>query len=374
MSLQLGLSIPYKEEDDIISDLPDSVLHHILSFLTIKDTCITSLLSKRWKLISLLQHIFYLDEKHSRDSLPFIAARDKNLPFLLVHLKWCPNNEIVYAAIQRRLYNPTIHPSHSDCHISKSSAFLLTSKTLAFLKLKRITINQVSNVDLPSLKVLHMESITFADGEYLTKLLSGSPNLQELETKDLVVKKGCSLVWNDTNLSKLVRANISGRHIMFKQLHNVEHLRLHVTCPYPLHLMFDNLTHLELTLDIDHEWLGVGSFKWTWLNILLSHVPKLQTLIIDEVDTVNNFEDGSWKELHTVPACLLSHLTTCSLRNYCRLNCEIQFAKYILKNSTVLNTMTIQIAESVDTNTKLQTIKELSLCQRNSTACQLLFI
>lgn len=128
------------------------------------------------------------------------------------------------------LYDPTIHPSHSDCYIIKSSSFLLTTKTLAFLKLKKITINQVSQVDLPSLKVVHMESITFVDGEYLTKLLSGSPNLQELKTKDLVVEKGCSLVWNDTNLSKLVRANISGRHIMFKQLYNVEHLRLYVVC------------------------------------------------------------------------------------------------------------------------------------------------
>lgn len=61
------------------------------------------------------------------------------------------------------------------------------------------------------------------------------------------------------------------------------------TCPYPLHLMFDNLTHLELTLDIDHERLGVGSFKWTWLNILLSHLPKLQTLIMDEVFNVMSF-------------------------------------------------------------------------------------
>ena len=236
MSLPLGLSIP-DEEEDRISDLPDSLLQHILSFVPIKDAGITRLLSKRWKTLSLSQHIIYFDEKHSRDSLPyqqflgsFIAAQDKNLPFLSVHLQWRPNNEIVYAAMQRRLYNPTIHPSHSDCYIIKLSSFLLTTKTLAILKLKRITINQVLQVDLPSLKVLHMESITFLYYEYLTKLLSGSPNLQELETKDLIVEKGCGLVWNNTSLSKLVRANISGRYIMFKQLYNVEHLRLHVVC------------------------------------------------------------------------------------------------------------------------------------------------
>jgi len=112
MSLQSGFSIPHEEEEeeDRISDLPDSLLHHILSFLPIKDAGITSLLSKRWKPLWLLQLIIYMDEKHCRDEQllgSFVAARDKNLPFLSVHLKWCPSNEIVYAAMQRRLYNPS---------------------------------------------------------------------------------------------------------------------------------------------------------------------------------------------------------------------------------------------------------------------------
>jgi len=93
-----------------------------------------------------------------------------------------------------------------------------------------------------------------------------------------------------------------------------------------------------------------------------------------QVDTVNNFGDGNWLEPKIVPECLLYHLTACSLRNYSRINCEFQFAKYILQNSRVLSTMTIQIAKSVDTNTKLQMFKELSLCQWNSTTCQLVFI
>jgi hypothetical protein len=93
-----------------------------------------------------------------------------------------------------------------------------------------------------------------------------------------------------------------------------------------------------------------------------------------QVDTINDFGDGDWDEPEVVPICLLSHLTTCSLGNYSRINCELQFAKYILQNSRLLSTMTVQIAKSVDTNTKLQMFKELSMCQRNSTACQLLFI
>jgi hypothetical protein len=92
-----------------------------------------------------------------------------------------------------------------------------------------------------------------------------------------------------------------------------------------------------------------------------------------QVDTVDNFGDREWKDPEIVPECLLSNLTTCSLRNYKRTNCEFQFAKYIIQNSRVLSTMTIQSATHVDTNTKLQMLKELSLCPRNSATCILLF-
>jgi hypothetical protein len=93
-----------------------------------------------------------------------------------------------------------------------------------------------------------------------------------------------------------------------------------------------------------------------------------------QVDTVHDYGDRKWKDLDVVPECLLSHLTTCSLRNYSRINCELQFAKYIMQNSRVLSTMTIQSAKSVETDTKLQILKELSLCPRISATCKLLFI
>jgi len=89
---------------------------------------------------------------------------------------------------------------------------------------------------------------------------------------------------------------------------------------------------------------------------------------------VNNFGDGDWEEPAIVPECLLSHLTTCSLRNYSRINCELRFAKYIMQNSRVLSTMTIQSTKFLKTNTKLLMFKELSMCPMNSATCKLLFI
>jgi len=180
------------------------------------------------------------------------------------------------------------------------------------------------------------------------------------------------------------------------------------TAPTAFHCMFHNLTHLELSFDFVYPF---GSLKWSTLIKLLGNFPKLQTLIIHEVffllnikhfhcplffrfyfyiylfifktiqclyhcqvDIVHNFSDRYWKEPKIVPECLLSHLTTCSLRNYSRINCEFPFAKYIMQNSRVLRTMAIHTAKFLDTNTKLQMFMELSLCSRNSATCQLLFI
>ncbi|WJX35614.1 hypothetical protein P8452_23579 [Trifolium repens] len=258
--------------------------------------------------------------------------------------------------------------------------FVLTTKTLSVLKLKRIALNEISYeddpcFDLPSLKVLHLESVAFTYDKHLRKLLSACLILEELKVKDLIVKKlAMELRINRDvpSLSNLVRANISGGKIDLDWLHNVHHLHIKLQWTYFLHgAMFHNLIHIELTFDVRYPY---GSFKWSWMMKLLKNSPKLQILIIDEVDTIHNFRDREWKDPKIVPECLLYHLTTCSLRNYKRANCEFQFAKYITKNSRVLNTMTIWSARRVDTNTKLQMLKELSLCPRNSATCKLLFI
>jgi len=94
----------------------------------------------------------------------FIASRDQNLPILSFNLKChhktyrkndIPN--IVSAALNRGLENLTV-----DFCNSNFPSLVLNTKTLTFLKLKSVTILRDPAVDLPSLKVLHLESVTFA--------------------------------------------------------------------------------------------------------------------------------------------------------------------------------------------------------------------
>jgi hypothetical protein len=84
--------------------------------------------------------------------------------------------------------------------------------------------------------------------------------------------------------------------------------------------------------------------------------------------------EWEWEDPEIVPECLLSHLTTCSLRNYTLINSELRFAKYIMQNSRLLSTITIQSAKFLDTNTKLQMLIQLSSCPRISPTSKLFFI
>jgi hypothetical protein len=74
-----------------------------------------------------------------------------------------------------------------------------------------------------------------------------------------------------------------------------------------------------------------------------------------------------------VPECLSTQLNTCALDGYRNTECEIEFAKYILQNSKVLNNMLIRSASDLDLNVKHQMITDLTSSRRASTTCELLF-
>ncbi|XP_024629989.1 F-box/LRR-repeat protein At4g14103 [Medicago truncatula] len=232
LSSRLRLSIP---GEDRISALPDSLLYHILSFLPMKDTAATTVLSKRWKPLFLSQLILNFEDnpfpnpsQFRRFLNSFIAERDNNLPILSFNLK-CrfryfkyDITKFVTNVVQRGVQNLSIdllfHGRVPTC--------VLTTKTLAVLKLKRLTFD-VPHVHLPSLKVLHLEHVTFGYFEYITKLLSGCPILNELETKDLFIEQYSRVLRVVVlSLPNLVRANISDDLIRYDWLHMAQHLRI----------------------------------------------------------------------------------------------------------------------------------------------------
>ncbi|CAK8567879.1 unnamed protein product [Lathyrus sativus] len=384
---RLLLQLRIERREDRFGDLPNPLLEHIVSFLPTKDAIATSVLSKRWKPIWHSQINIYLDDRRFPDTFSFnqfldsfITMRDNTLPILSLHLKSCRhrlhcNHDFVYAVITRGietliidLLQPTTLPS-----------IVLSTKTLSVFKLKMIKLNEdFQSVDLPSLKVLHLEYVTFKFILYLHKILSGCPILQELKCKDLRMEMPTMMPPLGIAIPNLVRASVSRKtFIGLEWLHNVEHLHMYVArMPPTIRGVFHNLTHLELIFGFEDPL--DASYKWTWLKNLLQNTPNLQTLIIHDVYMVYGYAQclsiKEWNDPEIVPECLLSHLTTCSLRNYRLINSEVRFAKYIMQNSRLLNTITIQTAKFLDRNTKLQVLLELSSCPRISSTSKLLFI
>jgi hypothetical protein len=164
-----------------------------------------------------------------------MAMRDITLPILSFHLE-CWNYydckdiyediyKFVDIAIQRGVENLNIDFSHSLFSSMMLPSFVFSSKTLSVLKLKWVTLNEVPCVNLPSLKALYLDVVTFTYYEYILKLLSGCPILQDLGANNLRVDLPYSegLV---ISLSNLIRANICDViHIEFDWLQNVERLR-----------------------------------------------------------------------------------------------------------------------------------------------------
>ncbi|MED6193964.1 hypothetical protein PIB30_024143 [Stylosanthes scabra] len=62
---------------------------------------------------------------------------------------------------------------------------ILTCSSLVVLKLKNVIVDRTKTVHSPLLKSLHMDEVRFVKGEYLEMILSGSPNIQDLQIKGL---------------------------------------------------------------------------------------------------------------------------------------------------------------------------------------------
>ncbi|XP_045822424.1 F-box/FBD/LRR-repeat protein At5g56420-like [Trifolium pratense] len=381
---------------DRISELPDPILCHILSFLPTKFAATTSILSKRWKPVWLSVQTLNFDNKTFKglDSLLHIMhstifLRDITLPIHSFCFQWnkYPSgvqqdvNQIVNFVLQRRIQNLYLRPSKYPFDAIELPLTILKCTTLKVLKLKNITVGDISqnmDIHLPILKTFHLNKVRFVCHDHnIEKLLLGCPILE-----DLVIKNTCPL--KDLNhlpslatlkaLPNLIKARIREFDIPMTMISKAKilHLDLIVTCHPWHHLfqttpMFQSLTHLEINFKVI-DWNVV--LRWIWLLRRLKYFPKLQNLIIQDTKAPEDRNKKYWEVPPIVPECLSSQLKTCCITGYRGTKNDLKFAKYILENSKVLDTMIINSISSID---KYLMLVKLSSCTKGSTTCNLIF-
>ncbi|CAA7062550.1 unnamed protein product [Microthlaspi erraticum] len=253
---------------------------------------------------------------------------------------------------------------------------LYTCKSLVTLKLQHNVLVDVPDVVcLPSLKTLQLIRLAYADEGSLQRLISSSPVLEDLVVHH--VKKLVVIIPSLLSLSfELEEAEIS-----VVEFRNIKKLLNAVTSVkrLSLHLFWHN-EEVVYGGDMDFVFnelmnLKLNAYKTYWSKLLFSLIkgsPKLRDLAFHE----HLVRDGMdtmvcWKQLISVPQCLLSSLQTFTWTGYHVSMEGKDLAMYVLRNSCRLKTARLLIGSVLDAQKKIEMIKELELCSRGSTTCNL---
>jgi len=257
---------------DIISNLPDTVLGHILSFLPTKEVVATSVPSKRWRnqWCSVLD-INLTNGKDNRGNYDPIELDDE---YTLSSF-----NEFVYSVLLKLDSIKSFHlkVGYGDSALEnrgipsvvkwvdhvvrlgieslrltlftsidmKLPVSILSCRTLVVLNLFSMFVG-FSSVRLPSLKILYLELCSFLNDRDLVLLLVGCPILEDLHIEHLEFHSEDSFTHQEgeslcLSLSKLTKAQMFyfHRHFPLKALHNAEKLYIELNQVWNLLLLYE---------------------------------------------------------------------------------------------------------------------------------------
>ncbi|KAK4268294.1 hypothetical protein QN277_024971 [Acacia crassicarpa] len=159
---------------DKISELPDSLLQHILSCLPTKQAIATSLLSKRWRPLWRGLSTFDVDDvdfKSFHSLAQFVDA-------VLILRDSTPLKKF-------RIYCKQYYSFLLPHHIVANQ---ITVCTIQELRLSQVEVANLSHVNLPSLKLMSLSKVRFPDFKCVATLLSGCPLLEKLVLSDLDIR------------------------------------------------------------------------------------------------------------------------------------------------------------------------------------------
>ncbi|KAK1371702.1 FBD domain-containing protein [Heracleum sosnowskyi] len=180
-------------EKDRVSDLPDSLLLKILSLLPTKDAACTSILSKRWRPLSMsLPNLDLCDENYNDSGVKFANFVDRILMHRPDDLKIenfglvCGNDnyldrvdEWIRNAIQRDLKVIDLCFWFTELFEMLDEVFLCTSVEKLRMSSK-ILVDVPEDVKFTRLRVLKFDEVTFSSYESVSALLLNCPVLEDL--------------------------------------------------------------------------------------------------------------------------------------------------------------------------------------------------
>ncbi|XP_010476311.1 PREDICTED: probable FBD-associated F-box protein At1g32375 [Camelina sativa] len=424
---------------DRISQLPDDLLLKILSNLPFTNNVMaTMVLSKRWQFLwMLVPKLVYDDGYNDLKRERFIRFVDRSLllheaPVLeTLHFKLGKTCDVqdfrvwirdAHKLCPRELIIEIDNHSENDTPVTLFRSLYKCFRMLVTLKLSyAVLVNDLSSdISFPFLKRLSLKAMGYPDDDFVVKLLSSCPVLEDLDVtlctfdnvvilsvrvpslKTLVVSildegklldvygfvidtpnleclkiddyssRGFCVVEN--NMPKILNAVVccyDPQILILKSIISAKRLNLCLPTSknaYPVGSVFHRLVHLTLCT-CETEWLNL-------LMCLLRDSPKLRALkLIQDHDLRNNQQRPSWSEPTTVPECLLTSLETLEWVKYEGTEEEKQVVGFILRNGNFLKKVTIDpnCTDDADGSKKLEMMNELLLLPSCSSVCRFAF-
>ncbi|KAJ9547233.1 hypothetical protein OSB04_019776 [Centaurea solstitialis] len=290
---------------DRISNLPNEIIHHILSFLDLKYAIQTSALSKRWKHIwTLLPHL-NLNSRYSRSSPKFVkfvndalSHRNHGIEVSAVELSFKGSatqldavvTSIVNYAYSHNVSKLTMVWFRFNKEVYKFRQRLFSCQTLKHLTLATNNLNDSgphvpkSAWDFPALETLNLSNILFGgDGYKSLNLFSKCVNLKDLTLHG-------SYMWNldifDVCAPQLSKLTITDPQSLSKVFNVVapklESLTASVMDRFSnfLHLSIEDLDYLEKVNLSMLQFLDVGKYAPGLLD-LFQKLCRAKFLILD---------------------------------------------------------------------------------------------
>ncbi|XP_030477191.2 F-box protein At5g03100-like [Syzygium oleosum] len=254
---------------DLISDLPDAVIHHIFSFLPLRDVVKTSVLSKRWQSAWTTTTHLVFDGTYSSDFPSLVDS-------VLIR---CRSPAVKRFHITRFRYDEALRPKldlwlrfAEGCGVEdlrfaqreffyKLPRFLYCLSRLVCLEVRGCCFSLGTAVRWPCLKVLSIRYAEMGD-DILEGIVRGSPVLESLELHNCRSIK--NIVIDSTSVKELILVN--GWLSNFEKIWAPHLLSLRVLGVWHLRSVFrlddvSSLVEAKLDFSVSSDRIGRDLFK-----------------------------------------------------------------------------------------------------------------
>ncbi|KAH7845149.1 hypothetical protein Vadar_025798 [Vaccinium darrowii] len=336
------------EGNDIISNLPEDVLHHILSFLSTKDAIRTSILSTKWEYlwtsianIDLKETYHQAGKKEDGSFLDFVdrvlifhdASEIKSLSL--------ESHELVNSSRVNSWISASIRHNIKElklCLHWKTQPVLpcrlFTCQSLVVLKLSMDWALEVTSLTrFLNLKTLELKYVTFSDNS-TQHLFSSCPMLQEL-----------ALVYCGSKNLKTITIcipTLKGMSSVVTKIYAANLIHLHcISCQIIDFCLYDLSSLVDASICLYEEPEEVVTPRVLRLLTGIFNVKKL-TITIVTLEGFDSCDEDDWK-FGRAPSCFASSLKTVHIAHFDKKPIEMRFIRFLLKKARVLERLTLHM-------------------------------